>query len=254
MAVIELKDIHRTFGLAVKEQRKGLFDRWKRGTVTVPEEPVSDGVEVLKGISLEVESGEFVALQGTSGSGKSTLLQIIGLLDRPTSGSYFLKNEDVAKMEDDALSALRNRYLGFIFQSFYLIPYASALENVLLPGRYAQGSQIELKERAESLLEQVGLADRMDFRPASLSGGQQQRVAMARALLNEPEIILADEPTGQLDSTTSTDIMELFTRINQRGTTIILVTHDEATAVAASRRIFLHDGLVANPEDHIEAI
>ena len=251
MAVISLHDIRRTFGLAKEEKKKGIFSRWRKrngDSGNGADDLSAEGVEVLKGVSLDIDQGEFVALQGSSGSGKSTLLHIIGLLDRPTAGSYMLKGGDVARMEDDELSALRNRYLGFIFQSFYLIPYATAVENVLLPGRYAEASQVELKERAEYLLEQVGLGDRMNFRPASLSGGQQQRVAMARALLNQPEIILADEPTGQLDSTTSRDIMELFTKINDQGTTIIIVTHDEETAAASHRRIYLHDGMIV---DHL---
>jgi putative ABC transport system ATP-binding protein len=202
----------------------------------------ASGVEVLRDIDLTIRAGEFVALQGTSGSGKSTLLHIIGLLDRATSGRYLLDGRDVSTLDDDALSDLRNQRLGFVFQSFYLIPYASALENVLLPGMYADTPQAELRERAARLLERVGLGDRMQFKPSRLSGGQQQRVAMARALLNNPAVILADEPTGQLDSATSAEILELFTEINAAGTTIILVTHDEATAAAARRVIRLHDG------------
>ncbi|WP_022662227.1 ABC transporter ATP-binding protein [Paucidesulfovibrio longus] len=200
------------------------------------------GVEVLRDIDLTIRAGEFLALQGTSGSGKSTLLHIIGLLDRATSGRYLLDGRDVSTLDDDALSDLRNQRLGFVFQSFYLIPYASALENVLLPGMYADTPQAELRERAARLLERVGLGDRKQFKPSRLSGGQQQRVAMARALLNNPAVILADEPTGQLDSATSAEILELFTEINAAGTTIILVTHDEATAAAARRVIRLHDG------------
>jgi putative ABC transport system ATP-binding protein len=202
----------------------------------------ASGVEVLRDIDLTIRAGEFVALQGTSGSGKSTLLHIIGLLDRATSGRYLLDGRDVSTLDDDALSDLRNQRLGFVFQSFFLIPYASALENVLLPGMYADTPQAELRERAARLLERVGLGDRMQFKPSRLSGGQQQRVAMARALLNNPAVILADEPTGQLDSATSAEILELFTEINAAGTTIILVTHDEATAAAARRVIRLHDG------------
>ncbi|MEF2144126.1 MAG: ABC transporter ATP-binding protein, partial [Desulfovibrionaceae bacterium] len=203
------------------------------------------GVEVLRDIDLSVQSGEFLALQGTSGSGKSTLLHIIGLLDRATSGRYLLNGEDVSGLDDDALSDLRNTRLGFVFQSFYLIPYASALENVLLPGMYSGRPLPELRARAQDLLAQVGLADRMHFKPSRLSGGQQQRVAMARAMLNEPDLILADEPTGQLDSTTSEEILKLFTAMNEQGSTVILVTHDEQTAAAAKRIIRLHDGRVA---------
>ncbi|WP_018124664.1 ABC transporter ATP-binding protein [Desulfovibrio oxyclinae] len=200
------------------------------------------GIEVLKDISIDIGRGEFAALQGTSGSGKSTLLHIIGLLDRPTSGTYELMGRDTSGLDDDEQSDLRNRTLGFIFQSFYLIPYATALENVTLPGLYSGRPQTELHERAEYLLERVGLADRMSFRPNRLSGGQQQRVAMARALLNEPDVILADEPTGQLDSGTSAEIMNLFHDVHESGKTIVLVTHDEEVAKTAQRIIHLTDG------------
>ena len=225
-AMIRLKGIGKTFGQPAGK------DKSREG----------GGVEVLKGIDLVIESGEFVALKGTSGSGKSTLLHLIGLLDRPTAGRYELGGRDVSGLDDDALSGLRNRMLGFVFQSFYLIPYATALENVLLPGKYAHTSQSAQHERAKALLERVGLADRMHFKPASLSGGQQQRVAMARALLNDPEVLLADEPTGQLDSATSDEILSLFQDINANGKTIVMVTHDDDVADVASRIINLHDG------------
>ena len=202
------------------------------------------GIKVLKGISLDVARGEFVSLQGTSGSGKSTLLHIIGLLDRPTSGIYQLLGRDAAGLDDDQQSDLRNNALGFVFQSFYLIPYATALENVALPGLYSNMPRSEINARARSLLEQVGLADRMHFKPSRLSGGQQQRVAMARAMLNDPDIILADEPTGQLDSTTSGEIIKLFQTVNQNGTTIVLVTHDEDVAKQAGRIVRLNDGVI----------
>jgi len=201
--------------------------------------------EVLKKISLDVHQGDFTALQGPSGSGKSTLLHILGLLDRPTSGRYELGGEDVSAMDDDAQSAVRNRRFGFVFQSFYLIPYASALENVLLPGLYGPESRRTLTERAQSILEMVGLADRASYRPSQLSGGQQQRVALARALINEPDVIFADEPTGQLDSSTSAEIMELIARINARGATVVMVTHDEETASYATSSIQLADGTIA---------
>lgn len=200
------------------------------------------GVEVLRSINLSMVSGEFVSLQGTSGSGKSTLLHIMGLLDRATAGSYLFDGEDVSALDDDALSGLRNRRIGFVFQSFHLVPYATALENVLLPGMYSNTPQQQLRRRGQELLEQVGLADRMHFKPGKLSGGQQQRVAMARALLNGPDLILADEPTGQLDSATSEEIMKLFQEVNRTGTAIVLVTHDEAVARVAGRIIRLSDG------------
>ncbi|WP_372337900.1 ABC transporter ATP-binding protein [Desulfovibrio aminophilus] len=199
-------------------------------------------VTVLRDIDLTVEAGEFLALQGTSGSGKSTLLSIIGLLDRPSAGRYLLNGRDVSHLSDDELSDLRNSVLGFVFQSFHLIPYATALENVLLPGMYSHAPQGRLRKRAHELLERVGLGDRAGFRPGRLSGGQQQRVAMARALLNDPDLLLADEPTGQLDSATSSGIMDLFREINATGKTVILVTHDDEVAAAARRVVRLHDG------------
>jgi putative ABC transport system ATP-binding protein len=201
-------------------------------------------VKVLKGISFEVRRGEFVAIQGSSGSGKSTLLQIIGLLDRASGGLYELEGQDVSRLDDDALSALRADTTGFVFQNFYLIPYATALENVMLPGLYSGRENKRGEERAAYLLEGVGLSDRMDFLPARLSGGQQQRVALARALYNEPSLILADEPTGQLDSSTSFDILELLSKFNREGQTIILVTHDAQTAGFARRRILIRDGCI----------
>lgn len=228
---ISMRDIARTFWQ--EPERNGDSAEQRRG------------IHVLKGISLDIGPGEFVALQGTSGSGKSTLLQIIGLLDQSTSGSYELMGRSVADLDDDELSNLRNRSLGFIFQSFYLIPYATALENVVLPGLYSGTARSVLRKRAQELLDRVGLSDRMDFKPASLSGGQQQRVAMARALVNEPDIILADEPTGQLDSSTSTEIMKLFSDVSALGKTIVLVTHDEAVAERAHRIIHLEDGRIA---------
>jgi putative ABC transport system ATP-binding protein len=210
--------------------------------------PAEGGVEVLSGITLTIRQGDFVALQGTSGSGKSTLLHLLGLLDTPTSGVYRLLGRDVSGLSDEELSALRGTALGFVFQSFYLVPYATALENVMLPGMYTDMPQGELRRRAQDLLAQVGLADRVNFRPANLSGGQQQRVAMARALLNRPRVILADEPTGQLDSATSREIMRLFAEVNARGTTIVLVTHDEAVAAQAQRIIRIADGRIAGAD------
>jgi putative ABC transport system ATP-binding protein len=202
-------------------------------------------IPVLRGISLEILPGEFVALQGPSGSGKSTLLHIIGLLDRSSSGRYSLHGRDVSELSDDALSVLRNQTIGFVFQSFYLIPYATALDNVLLPGLYSPKPQAELRERAELLLSQVGLADRMRHKPSQLSGGQQQRVALARSMLNNPDLILADEPTGQLDTKTSAEILDLFAEVNALGKTIVMVTHEEDTANYAQRRILVLDGKLA---------
>ena len=206
--------------------------------------------EVLKPVNLTIGYGEFIAIEGASGSGKSTLLHILGLLDRPSKGEYLVQGRNTAGLSDDDLSDLRNETLGFVFQSFYLIPYATALDNVLLPGTYSRESGRVLKERALHLLDLVGLSDRLDFIPAKLSGGQQQRVAIARALLNEPAVILADEPTGQLDSSTGQEIMELFSSIHQTGTTIILVTHDPKVAAHARRRIHIHDGHIVKDTQH----
>lgn len=201
-------------------------------------------IPVLKGIDLDIAAGEFIALQGSSGSGKSTLLHILGLLDRASGGRYLLQGEDVASLSDEQLSRLRNSTMGFLFQSFYLIPYISALENVILPGLYSPTPGRSLRQRAQELLAEVGLADRMNFRPGQLSGGQQQRVALARALVNDPQLLLADEPTGQLDSATSVEIMQLLSRVHANGRTVIVVTHEAATAAYAKRTIFLQDGHV----------
>lgn len=256
--VVELLGIRKVFRqVLAPDARPGLFSRLFRrdsaaagpAVASCPQNAEGDcvesGVEVLSGIDLTIRAGEFVALQGTSGSGKSTLLHLLGLLDSPTSGSYRLLGRDVSDLPDDELSHLRNTVLGFVFQSFYLVPYATALENVMLPGMYSELSQAELRARGLELLDKVGLSDRVNFKPANLSGGQQQRVAMARALLNRPRLILADEPTGQLDSATSSDIMRLFAQVNQTGTTIVLVTHDEAVAAQAGRVIRMVDGRIA---------
>ncbi|SHN55426.1 ABC transporter ATP-binding protein [Desulfovibrio litoralis] len=208
-------------------------------------------ITILKGINLNIDAGEFVAIQGSSGGGKSTLLHILGLLDRPSSGSLFLNGQNSSTLSDDEQSRLRNNFVGFVFQNFYLIPYATALENVLLPGIYNSRPQKESLERAKDLLEKVGLGDRMDFKPNRLSGGQQQRVAMARALLNNPPLILADEPTGQLDSKTSKEILQLLNDINKTGKTIVVVTHDPETASWAKRHIFMADGLITKDEINI---
>ena len=201
-------------------------------------------VKVLKGIDLDIERGEYVALMGPSGSGKSTLMNLLGCLDTPTSGSYELNGKDVSNMSDDELAEIRNKEIGFVFQTFNLLPRTTALENVALPMVYAGASKSDRTERAKQVLTDVGLADRMDHKPNQLSGGQRQRVAVGRALVNKPSIILADEPTGNLDSKTSEEIMNLFNEIHKAGNTVILVTHEEDIAENAHRIIRLRDGIV----------
>ena len=201
-------------------------------------------VYVLKGIDLEINKGEYVALMGPSGSGKSTLMNILGCLDTPTSGTYILNGKHVSEMQDDELAGIRNKEIGFVFQTFNLMPRTTALDNVALPMVYAGFSKSERIERATEVLTQVGLDDRMDHKPNQLSGGQRQRVAVARALVNKPSIILADEPTGNLDSKTSVEIMNLFNEIHTNGNTVILVTHEEEIAAYAHRIIRLRDGII----------
>ncbi len=205
-------------------------------------------VKVLKGIDLDIEKGEYVAFMGPSGSGKSTLMNILGCLDTPTSGQYILNGKDVSQMSDNELAEIRNKEIGFVFQTFNLLPRTTALENVALPMIYAGASKSQRKERAEKVLADVGLADRMDHKPNQLSGGQRQRVAVGRALVNNPSIILADEPTGNLDSKTSVEIMNLFDEIHASGNTVILVTHEEDIARHAHRIIRLRDGMVESDE------
>lgn len=201
-------------------------------------------VKVLKGIDLLINKGEYVALMGPSGSGKSTLMNLLGCLDTPTAGSYNLNGKDVSNMSDDELAEIRNKEIGFVFQTFNLLPRTTALENVALPMVYAGASKSTRTKRAEEVLADVGLADRMDHKPNQLSGGQRQRVAVGRALVNKPSIILADEPTGNLDSKTSVEIMSLFDEIHRQGNTVIIVTHEEEIALHAHRIIRLRDGLI----------
>ena len=198
----------------------------------------------MDGLDLEIHANEYVALMGPSGSGKSTLMNMLGCLDSPTSGRYILNDQEVSRLEDDALADIRNREIGFVFQTFNLLPRYTALENVALPMVYAGMGKAERMARAEEVLHQVGLGDRMDHRPNELSGGQRQRVAVARALVMKPSIVLADEPTGNLDTATSQEVMELFGDIQKAGNTVILVTHEEDIAAYAHRTVRLRDGRV----------
>jgi ABC-type lipoprotein export system ATPase subunit len=221
MTLIDLKDIYKTYFL---------------GEIQVP---------VLKGVSLQVERGELVALMGVSGSGKSTLMNILGCLDRPTSGQYWLDGEEVSNYSANQRAALRNSKIGFVFQSFNLLARTSAVENVMMPLSYANVPDREARKRAMELLEKVGIADRAHHHPSQLSGGQQQRVAIARSLINHPPLLFADEPTGNLDSRTSEEVLEMFQQLNERDRiTIILVTHDAGVAKHARRAIRIHDGVI----------
>ncbi len=201
-------------------------------------------VPVLKDVSLTVEEGEYVAIMGPSGSGKTTLMNIIGCLDKPTSGSYSLAGEDVMRLKDKELSDLRLKSIGFVFQSFHLMPRETAIENVSLPLSYAGIKKKERKERSIAALERVGLGDRVTFRPTQLSGGQKQRVAIARAMVNSPKILLADEPTGALDSKSGEQIMELFDKLNEEGVTVVMITHDSNIAARAKRMVRIIDGVI----------
>lgn len=201
-------------------------------------------VPAVRGINMSIEQNEYVAIMGPSGSGKSTLMNIIGCLDVPSDGSYILDSKDVSKMNDDELAEIRNRKIGFVFQTFNLLPRADALHNVELPLIYSGTTRTNRKKMAEDALEKVGLSDRMHHKPSELSGGQRQRVAIARALVNDPAIILADEPTGNLDSNTGEEIMEIFEQLHSAGNTIILITHEEYIAKHSRRVIRLLDGLI----------
>lgn len=224
MSLIELHDIRKTYSL---------------GEIDVP---------VLKGITLSIEKGEYVALMGASGSGKSTLMNILGCLDRPTSGDYLFDGREVGRLSGDERAKLRNKYIGFVFQSFNLLPRTTALENVCMPLYYTAGdlSSREAARRGREMLERVGLSERMYHEPSQLSGGQQQRVAIARALVNHPPVLFADEPTGNLDSKTSVEVMKLFETLNSEGITIILVTHATEVADCAKRTIHIQDGLIVS--------
>jgi putative ABC transport system ATP-binding protein len=213
-------------------------------------------VEALRSVSMVIKKNEFVAIMGPSGSGKSTMMNILGCLDTPSSGSYFLNDEDVSKMDDNSLAEIRNRQIGFVFQTFNLLPRSTALENVMLPLIYAGVSKGRRVERATEVLDEVKLSDRMAHKPNELSGGQRQRVAIARALVNNPAIILADEPTGNLDSKTSLEILGLLEEIHKMGNTVIIVTHEEDIALHAHRIIRLMDGKISSDEinRHIKTI
>ncbi|MCI9486519.1 MAG: ABC transporter ATP-binding protein [Lachnospiraceae bacterium] len=219
-----------------------IFKDYLQGKLTVP---------VLKDVTLHVEKGEYVAIMGPSGSGKTTLMNIIGCLDVPTSGTYKLNGNDLLHHKDKEMSRVRNRSIGFVFQSFNLLPRQSALDNVALPLLYAGVSRKERKERAAQALRKVGLEERMNFKPTQLSGGQKQRVAIARAIVGEPDILLADEPTGALDSASGLQVMDLFRQLNDEGMTVIMITHDSEIAAHAGRTVLIRDGILSNTKGEV---
>ena len=216
----------------------------KTKNLTKEYEAGSQIVKALNGIDLSVEKGEFISIMGPSGSGKTTLMNIIGCLDSPTNGTYHLNERSVSDLDDDELAKIRNEEIGFVFQSFHLLPRSSALENVMLPLKYAGCSENEAIKRSKKVLEKVGLQDRVKHSPSELSGGQQQRVAIARALVNKPSILFADEPTGNLDSKTGNEVMNLFKDLNNQGQTIIIITHEDNIASQSNRIITIMDGLI----------
>ena len=216
----------------------------KTENLTKDYETGSQVVSALKGINLSVEKGEFLSIMGPSGSGKTTLMNIIGCLDSPTNGSYFLNDKSVSKLDDDELAKIRNDEIGFVFQSFHLLARNTAFDNVMLPLKYAGISKEEATKRSNDVLDLVGLSSRAKHTPSELSGGQQQRVAIARALVNEPSILFADEPTGNLDSKTGQDVMKIFKDLNNNGQTIILITHEDSIAKQSNRIITIMDGLI----------
>ncbi|MFN0180613.1 MAG: ABC transporter ATP-binding protein [Gemmatimonadales bacterium] len=215
----------------------------------------TERIQALRGVSLEIRRNEYLAIMGPSGSGKSTMMNMLGCLDTPTSGEYWLAGQEVSRMSDDALARIRNREIGFVFQTFNLLPRATALHNVELPLVYAGIGGRDRRDRAKRALERVGLGNRMDHKPNELSGGQRQRVAIARALVNEPAILLADEPTGNLDSTTSADVMRVFDLLQAQGQTILVVTHEADIAAHADRVVTLKDGRIASDarQDRVRA-